>query len=335
MYFTAPSEAKFPSVPLAKGHYESFYLRACHPSRPLGCWIRYTVHKRPGKPPRGSVWFVLFDAEAPEPIASKVTTDDLEGGGASPILARDRCIRVGSSELGALYARGEAPSEQADPSWALEFTAREEPFPYLPAGWMYRAPVPRTKAICIYPDTEFKGGLTVDGRRIEVEGWRGMVGHNWGAEHAERWIWTQGTLFDGGAWFDATLGRIKIGPLTTPWVANAALTIDGRRHRLGGPGRKTEVHERPDGAEFTIGGKGLTLRGRVEAERKDFVGWVYADPDGGEHNTVNCSIASMTLTVEREGQAPTELHTPHGAAYELGMRETDHGMKIQPFPDGA
>jgi hypothetical protein len=23
-----------------------------------------------------------------------------------------------------------------------------------------------------------------------------------------------------------------------------------------------------------------------------------------------------------------------GAAYELGMRETDHGIAVQPFPDG-
>ena len=29
-----------------------------------------------------------------------------------------------------------------------------------------------------------------------------------------------------------------------------------------------------------------------------------------------------------------ELATAHGAAYELGMRERDHGMAIQPFPDG-
>ena len=35
---------------------------------------------------------------------------------------------------------------------------------------------------------------------------------------------------------------------------------------------------------------------------KDFVGWVYADPDGPEHNTVNCSIADLELTVERDGQ---------------------------------
>jgi hypothetical protein len=41
----------------------------------------------------------------------------------------------------------------------------------------------------------------------------------------------------------------------------------------------------------------------------------------------------MELTIDREGQAPQRLTTAHGAAYELGMRETDHGVPIQPFPD--
>jgi hypothetical protein len=72
----------------------------------------------------------------------------------------------------------------------------------------------------------------------------------------------------------------------------------------------------------------------VSAHRKDFVGWVYADPDGSEHNTVNCSIADMRLDVVREDAPPLELAIAGGAAYELGMRERDHGMPIQPFPDG-
>ena len=323
------AEPRFPAVPQAKGHYESFYIRACHPSDPLGVWIRYTVHKRPGAAPKGSLGFVLFDGSADGPVASKVTTEDLDAPGG-------HYIRIGESSFRPGLAEGAAPTEQADPRWRVEVESGEDPWPYLPAGWMYRAPVPRTKAESPYPAATFRGEVEVGGRRIELDGWRGMVGHNWGAEHAERWIWTQGLLFDGaaGAWFDATLGRIKLGPLTTPWVANAVLSIDGRLHRLGGPGRKTEVSERPDGAEFTIGGKGIKARGRVGAERKDFVGWIYADPDGPEHNTVNCSIAEMTLTVERSEGGPLELHTAHGAAYELGMRETDHGIPVQPFPDG-
>ena len=178
----------------------------------------------------------------------------------------------------------------------------------------------------------------MDGRDIDVDGWRGMAGHNWGAQHAERWIWLHGAGFEGraDAWIDVALGRIEIGPWTTPWVANGVLSLDGARHRLGGLGatRRTEVSERPDGATFTLPGRDITVQGQVGADRKDFVGWVYADPDGSEHNTVNCSIANLVLTVSRPAEPPLTLQLASGAVYELGMREKDHGMAIQPFPDG-
>jgi len=71
------TKARFPEVPAAKGHYESFYLKACHPSEPLGVWIRYTVHKHSNQAAEGSIWFTLFDARAEGPRASKVTTAEL------------------------------------------------------------------------------------------------------------------------------------------------------------------------------------------------------------------------------------------------------------------
>ena len=94
------------------------------------------------------------------------------------------------------------------------------------------------------------------------------------------------------------------------------------------------MRETPERCDFVIGGKGVRARGEVTAARKDIVGWVYADPDGAEHNTVNCSIADLRLEVERSGGPPRELHVRGAAAYELGMRERDHGIPIQPFPDG-
>jgi hypothetical protein len=42
----------------------------------------------------------------------------------------------------------------------------------------------------------------------------------------------------------------------------------------------------------------------------------------------------MELTLSRDGQPDVMLRTGSGASYELGMRETDHGIPIQPFPDG-
>jgi hypothetical protein len=114
------------------------------------------------------------------------------------------------------------------------------------------------------------------------------------------------------------------------------MSIDGERYRLGGieRTRAIRVKERPTRCDFLLPGAGITVRGTVGSDKKNFVGWVYADPGGPEHNTVNCSIADMELTVSRDGQPDVVLSTRAGATYELGMRETDHGIPIQPFPDG-
>ena len=324
----SPADARFPEVAPPAGHYESWYLKLNHPTEPLGVWIRYTIHKRPGAAPKGSLWFTLFDAAADGPRAFKVTLPD-------PGAGEGDWVRVGESRIGDGGASGEA----GEALWKLGFESSEPPLWHLPREWMYKAKMPRTKTLSPLPAARYDGEVRVDGRQIDVDGWRGMIGHNWGAEHAERWIWMHGLGFEGAGehtWLDAAIGRIKVGPFTTPWIGNGAISIDGQRHALGGLERirRTEVRESPVGCEFVLPGKDITVQGTVGADRKDFVGWVYADPDGSEHNTVNCSISDMTLSVSRPGERPLSLQLAGGAAYELGMRERDHGMPIQPFPDG-
>jgi hypothetical protein len=316
-----PTQARFPRVPAASGHYESFYLKLCHPTEPLGAWIRYTVHKRPDSAATGSLWFTLFEPGGPR--AAKVTV-------AAPTAAGDSWLTVGEASVGDGIAIGSIGGEIG---WEVRFEG-EPPFLHLPRELMYRARLPRTKLLSPVPAARFAGGLSVEGRAIPVDGWRGMVGHNWGTQHAERWIWLHG-LTDDGDWLDAAIGRVKLGPLTSPWVGGGALSVAGERHRLGGPGRKTRVEETPDSCAFLLSGKGMRVRGTVAAPRERFVGWLYADPDGGEHHALNCSIADMRLTVERSGGGRSwELDVRQGAAYELGMRERDHGIEIQPYPDG-
>ena len=46
------------------------------------------------------------------------------------------------------------------------------------------------------------------------------------------------------------------------------------------------------------------------------------------------ALVATIPSVERKGAAPRTLSLPGGAAYEFGMRETDHGIPIQPYPDG-
>jgi hypothetical protein len=284
-------------------------------------WVRYTVHVRPGAAPTGSLWFTLFDAAADGPVARKLTVAGPTAGG--------DWIRVGEAVLRAGAATGAAE----DAAWDLRFETSEAPLLHLPREWMYTAKLPRTKLLSPAPAARFDGRVTVAGRELELDGWRGMVGHNWGAQHAERWIWLHGLTPDGD-WLDAALGRVRVGPVTTPWVTSGALSMGGERIALGGLGRKTTVDESPTGSRFELAGKGVRVKGEVSAARKDFVGWVYADPDGPEHHTVNCSVADMRLSVERAGRPAAELVVSGGAAYELGMRERDHGMAIQPYGDG-
>ncbi|HEX3243452.1 MAG TPA: hypothetical protein VHQ97_10270 [Solirubrobacterales bacterium] len=326
--------ARFPQVAAKAGHYESFYIKACCPGGGQGLWIRHTVHKRPDAEPNASIWFCLFDREAEAPRATKVTVpaSDLSVPAGS-------WIRVAGAEIGPGRASGSVATDALTASWALTFEGDDEPCKYLPADWLYEAPVPRTKFVAPYPDARFGGRLEIDGANpIELDEWPGMVGHNWGSEHAERWVWLEGTGFEGSedTFFDAGAARIRIGPWTTPWVPSGMLALDGERHRLGGLGkvRAASIRESAGACAFVLPGEDIVVRGRVSAPRKDFVGWVYADPKGPEHNTINCSVADLELSVERPGQPARELRLTAAAAYELGMRETDHGIPIQPYPDG-
>jgi hypothetical protein len=324
---------RFPKLAAKAGHYESFYIKACRPGGGQGIWIRHTVHKRPGAEPNASIWFVLFDRDAEGPRATKLTVPAEKLS--APV---GSWIRVDKAEIGPGRATGSIGTEALTASWDLSFSGAAEPCKYLPADWLYEAPLPRTKFVAPFPDASFSGRLEVDGEAIELDGWPGMIGHNWGSEHAERWVWLEGTGFagDAGTYFDAGAARVKAGPWTTPWLPSGMLVLDGEAHRLGGFGqiRDASIEPQPTACEFTLPGKDIVVRGRVSAPQKDFVGWVYADPRGPEHNTVNCSVSDLELTVERPAEPPRQLSLSAGAAYEFGMRETDHGIPIQPYPDG-
>ena len=307
--------------------YESWYLKASHPSEPLGVWIRYTTHQKHGGPETASLWFTLFANGAPSAAKATLERDALSRGNGA-------FIRIGDAE----FADGRVQGAALGASWELSYRDAEPELRHLPYDWMYRAPIPRTKLTSPHPAARFSGRVSFGEETVELDGWPGMVGHNWGSEHAERWIWLQGASFEGegmDTWLDVAIGRIKLGPWATPWIANGVLSLRGERHQVGGlrTTRATAIDEHPDRCAFTLPAADLTLRGEVSAPRERFVGWVYADPDGSEHNTVNCSIAQLRLDVEGAGSTVT-LTTSYGATYELGMREHDHGIPIQPFSDG-
>jgi hypothetical protein len=293
------------------GRYESWYLRAVDPHAPRGVWIRNTVLRRRGGPPAGSLWCTVWDGDGGPPVAVKETP-----GVALP----GDWLAIGSARFGPDAMKGSARAGGLSASWDLTATDAAPPLRHLP---VYNAPLPRTKLESPAPAARISGRVTAGDVSLELDAWPGMTGHNWGAQHAERWIWLHGVGFDGApeAWLDLAAGQVKAGPLTTPWVANGAIELDGARRTLRG---RPHVEAHPGAATIVLDG----VRIRVTAPLDQTVAWVYADPPGGEHHSLNCSIAALELTV-----GDRTIRTAHGGVYELGIRERDHGIPVAPFPD--
>jgi len=288
--------------------YDSWYMRAVHPEKPLGLWIRHTFHETP-EGVRGAHWFTLFTPDGVE--ARKARFDGRPAGGGERF--------AGSA---------------GDSRWNLRVEPRATAFAHLPARWMYRTPIPRTKPVSVAPLAVLTGEAAIGGAAIAVDGWPGMVGHNWGAEHAHRWIWLHSAGFDGepGSWLDVTLARLRLGGRLTPWLANGALGLAGGRRRLGGLFRLPSVEATAAGARIVLTGRGLRLELDVEPRPAATVVWRYSDPGGAGHYAANCSIAALRVRVVQDGSERI-LATGHRAAYELGSTDPPPGYAIQPFPD--
>jgi hypothetical protein len=201
---------RYPHVAARAGHYESIYLVANSPDGP---------------------------------VAGKVTADDLSCDAADLLAVGGYGSVRCDGAVGAISAQG------VDIAWQSRFSGVEDELQHLPYRWMYRAPIPRTKATSPYPAMSVSGTVRIGDRTLELDAWRGMLGHNWGAEQAHRWIWLRGASFAErpDAWLDVVLGRLKIGSVVLPWIANGVLSLDGGRHRIGGLGRRVTVRERRDG----------------------------------------------------------------------------------------
>jgi hypothetical protein len=307
----APAAPRWPSVRPRRGHYESYYVRAVDPAGPpRGIWIRYTVAVPPDGRPTARLWCTSFDrGRAPLAFRSE------EG----PVSTGDGAlVRLDGATFADGALAGSLQTATGSARWELRWTGTEAPLLHLPRR-VYGTRLPRTKLLSLSPSGVFDGWVEVDGDRIAVAGWPGMVGHNWGEEHAPDWIWVHGLdVTNSGTWLDVALARIRIGRVLTPWSAFGAVSLDGRRFRLGGPGRRVVVREEPGSCRLRISGRRLRLTADVSAPPDAFVSWDYPNPSGPPRAVVNCSVADLSLRVDRRRQPPVEWTSAGRAVYERG-----------------
>ncbi len=285
--------ARAPSAPPSARLYESHYLTAVAPEGGRAVWLRYTSLKSSAESARGSLWCTVFDAGEP-PIARRTV---------SPALLSSPQPGSWAQINGATIGPGHAEGRLEDCAWAIDWDAHAPSLPYLPARWLYDLRLPRSNGVALAPSARFSGHVEVAGKQLDLAGWRGMVGHNWGADHAERWVWLHATGLgerDPDGWIDVILARVAIGPVLSPWLPAGAVQLNGKLGpiRAGASSRGLRVEIRQDTVSVSLPhlpGDALTLQ--ATSPPKGTVHWDYASPRGRPRNVRHCSIASARLEI--------------------------------------
>jgi hypothetical protein len=227
--------------------------------------------------------------------------------------------------------RGTAEMAGQNAGWDLAVTGAQPELRPLRPAMLYRAPLPRTKVVASVPDGLVSGVVEVDGHRLEVDRWRGTVGHNWGSEHADRWVWLHaGFGATGQDWLDLVLARIRVGRAPLPWTALGAVSLGGERVPLGGLGRRVLVRADPRQLTASIPAPGGRLHLTVSTGDDDAVGLVYVDPPGGTRLVRHAGLATVNLRIRRRRLAIRGIR----GAYEYGTSEDRPGITPRPLPEG-
>jgi hypothetical protein len=305
---------------MARGGYESWFVSARDPASPRALWIRHTRLRSGAGPESVALWCTVVDpAVGPRPVVLKQVSGAVPAGAAA----------------GPGQFRGAAAMAGQNARWDLAVTGAQPAVRPLRPALLYRTPVPRTKLVVSVPDGLVTGLLEVDGRRVGVDRWRGTVGRNWGTEHADCWVWLHAAGFGAApqGWLDLVLARIKVGPARSPWTAMGTLSLGGAPVPLGGLGRRPAVDAHPGRLTAAIPAPGARLDLTVSTADDDAVAVTYADPRGGLRVVRHAAMATVELTVRRQGHRELTIGGTCGA-YEYGTSQHPPGIVPRPLPDG-
>ena len=296
-------------------------------------WIRHTVHKRPAEEPTAALWLTVFDADAPGPRATKASF--AAGELAAP---EGAYIRVDGAVLEPGRATGELETPELEASWDLSFDDPGEAFHHLPYERLYEAPLPRTKFLSPYPSARFErhgdGGRRADRARRLAGDDRPQLGR--GARRA--------LGVDPGRRPGRRAGELPGPRRGSDQGRPADHAVGGQRdaahRRLRAPARRLRPHPVDEAGRAADLLRVPALGQGPEASRPGVVGAPQLRRlDLRRSQGARAQHAQLLDRRPRAGgraprRQPERLELSGGATYEIGMRQTDHGIPVQPYPDG-
>lgn len=338
----------------AGGFYESYFVRANHPLRPLGFWIRYTVFSPRGRPNDaiGELWAVWFDGEQGRHTVVKVevparlanfSRDSLDVSIVGPEIHSDDTTRrnsrsrvtqqIASAWMRQRALRGLATRKTDKIEWNLSWRDGQAPA-FLLDPSMYDRAWPKAKSLTGTPNARFDGVITVNGQRQSIEDWTGCHSHNWGTRQTDHYAWGQVCGFDNApdSFLEVATARVKLGPFWSPYFTTLVLRHEGREIALNTLSQALfHARGRFDFFEWAFQSRTpeLEVNGLIRAPRESFVGLRYRNPPGGIKQCLNSKLASCRVTLNRAGAAPLILESRQRAAFEMLTDDPKHGVELK------
>lgn len=331
---TPPNALRFTG---ARGHVESWFLRANDPAAKRALWLKLTVFAPFEGPIVAETWFIWFDGERGRTLAHRGTHPWADAHVDTTPTGLRAAVAGWAYEFGPVGAASGKASAQGTP---VEFTLgwAEEPGPWSRFLSLARhrvlrmGPVPRFKLNTPHPALRMSGTVRLGGEVFDISGWLGSQGHNWGAEHPVEYAWAQ-CLFPGDngapdAFVEGAASRMKVGGRTLPRIASLVVRRGDEEFHFDRVRDFFTHHESNlSGQRWTlrIWGKEGEARLRADATGRPMVCLGYPNPPGHLSYCFNSKLADALLEVHpRRGKSFT-CKSPHGAALEL--------LKLEPDPD--
>jgi hypothetical protein len=313
----------------AKGHYESFFLRANHPSRPVAFWIRYTIFspKNNNKNAIAELWAIWFDREK-----NIHTVVKKEVPFSKALFSHDKFnVNIEDASLSEGHLAGSMSQGSNSLKWDLNYNGGQGPLLALPSD-LYHKGLPKAKLLVGKPLAVFNGTISVNGEDFSIENWTGSQNHNWGVKHTDHYAWGQVAGFDNypDSFLEVATARLKLGPVWTPYMTILVLRHNGHEYRLNTIPKALQAKAFFNYFDwnFSTGNKEINISGNIHAEKKDFVGLKYYNPPGGIKHCLNSKIASAEIKISFINGKEDVLKTSSRAAFEILTDDTLHGMPL-------
>jgi hypothetical protein len=305
-----------------RGHVESYFLKINDPKGERALWVKATILARLFGTPVAESWAIAFERGKPA-LARKRTVPFAE----SRFSREGVDVELPSLALSSSRARG----EHDDLAFDLSLTDATPPLIHYPAR-LYRGRFPSSKFMSPMPNLTARGEVRVAGARWNVDGWRGLLGHNWGRGHAFAYAWGHCNVWDDpdlDLVFEGTSGRVRVGPILMPTLSLVILRLRGETLALNHFNEIARNRGSMTFRRWRFSGRGPTLsvRGELFAETEDFVGLHYENPDGAMTYCLNTKLASARIAVEPRGGLPF-VASSRAAALEIGTRDPSHGVRM-------